>query len=451
MEKCRCRIVPILCLASAAATLTAQANVIERAGRNYRVVFHTADLAADVATPLVEAALAAVEEFVPTLKKLVGAPAGTARVIHLYRDEKEYRAVETSDGPWKCLLEAFVTRKGVAHVWLWPQLDAEMFAHTGLPQTTREGLLRVAAKMVIEPKIPDSVIDEWVKWILVMGAVESFTNPEHEDGVDWAHDFRRQTVAAMRGRGEHETLLGITRYAVKVTQRHEWDWLMCHSALVAQTMATVEPRWARKLLARHRPPRDLRGDLPLRDVAIAAVFGKKMDKATLAFGRIWAAANPQFAHRAGVWNIGAKRSLLVGSREDAASLLNARPLPAGDYAVAGRMELGPGRENYVRIAFAFDGGSTLAAHFEVNAAGVSEWSHAQGRWSQQATVELPLARDVPFEFRVEVTGSEVRLVVDGTKVCLWRHGGRNVHEFVAIEVNDRVVWLTDLRIEPLHR
>jgi hypothetical protein len=439
---------PIALLTALSIAPGQDAGGLVREGKHFRVVFHGAELTEELAIVLVDECLASAEAFWPTLDKLLPVRVTKPNTIHVYRSEKEYREVETKNGA-RFPLDAIVAKNDEAHVWLHPPLSKEILTAIGLPQPTIDDLRRVAAEQVVAPLAPSNDDQDWLRTVVVMGAVEAAANPRHLPGVDSAHDRRRYHVAASRRDGEHDTFESLLAVDMTCVERWQWDNRMAWCAWVAQVLAT-ENGWAKKLLGKQR---ELKGHVHAYDrrkVAVESVLGNDAAKNEARWQKVCKAIQPVWATRSGVWMIGPQRSMLVGTKVLPATVDAVELPPKGDYVISGRCEFGAGNpESDFRVEIGWDGQSLVGANFHPEGVTISVWQQDKEKWDEKGHRDIALGVGKPFGFRVEVTAAEVRAIVDGAPPVVWAYGGREMHTQWSFSCNDRVVWLEGLKIEPL--
>lgn len=207
------------------------------------------------------------------------------------------------------------------------------------------------------------------------------------------------------------------------------------------------------MLKKHRLPSGQLRRSALQRAAAKAVFGKQWYKAEEAFERVMKSCDPTWLVARPLWQPSPERSMLVGTGAETAAIRTVDGMvPAGDFAVRGRMELGPrpeGSHATVRIVFKLGGRNKVAVAIDDTEAWIRVWDDDKERWIDQESLDLSLVAGQTFEFGIEVTDSELRLFVNGRRLLVWEHGGRVVRDEVGIVVNDRIVWFEDLRLEPL--
>ena len=436
-------------LVATAAARAQDAGSVVREGKHFRVVFHAGDLAEELAVVLADECAAAVEGFWPTLEKLLPVRVSKPGTIHVYRSEKEFRIAETKS-PVRFPLEAFVGKDLEAHVWLHPPLSKQLLSAIGLPQPTLDDLRRVAAEQVVSPLAPSNDDQDWLRTVVVMGAVEAASNPRHLPGVDSAHDLRRTYVVDSRREGKQDTFEYLLRLDMTCVDRPGWDVRMAYCAYVAQVLAADESGWAKKLLGKQR---ELKGHVRAfdrRKVAVESVLGDDAAKNEARWQKQCKAMQPVWEMRSGTWVIGPKRSMLAGTESMSAVVSSVEPPPPGDYVISGRCELGVGDpQSDFRVEFGWDQKSLVGVFFKQDEVSIWIWPTASNRWIAKAQSKIESVADKPFDFRVEVTATEIRAFVDGTQRTVWAHGGREVHVHWGIGGNDRVVWLEGLKVGPL--
>ncbi|MCA8948078.1 MAG: hypothetical protein KDE27_01165 [Planctomycetes bacterium] len=440
----------LLAAAVAAPGLAQEPRVVERAAAGFELVFHAAAVPESTANQLADAAIRDIERFVGHVSKATGSRPPEPAVVHLYADPVEFTRVTGDESPWTHEVGGFVSEKGVGHVVLGPELDVELFAVTGLPAPALEWLLMVVARKLIAPAVPKSEIADWITWVLVVGTVETFTNPDHEAGVSAEQDFRRARLHYLQRADAAVTFTTALEYEPRPGNKIDWDWRLCHASLVAETLSTLDSSWARKLLRKPRLARGQSGALALRRAAASAVIGKDWKKAERTFDTALASNDPDWMPLSRYWLPAKQRSALVGpSAAEATIVSSTGKMPTGDYAIFGRAELGPGTKYPLNISFGWDQASQVTVGFNDGMAWISEWHEAGDRIDYKAKAEVPIGNDRPFAFRIEVSGTSIELQIDGEKVATWSHGGREVHMAIRIGVFGRAVWLEGLGYEPL--
>lgn len=439
----------MLCAAALAGGAPAQdQNVVERIGKRYRVEFHAGNLEGAFAGAIAERALAEVEGAWRSYKKLLGAKDQKPTTIVLYRDEKEFRAVEKG-GAWPFLLEGFVGKDGTGHVLLFPVLSGAVLARVCLPPAAREELLRVAAEVAVRSAIADSGvvdIDDWLCWLLTMGALEGATNPAREPGVDAAYDLRRALVCDRLAEDPPLALESMQNFELAPKERYLWDWMLTFSAVTAELCADANPAWARKMLVK---PKSLKGRVDrfkYRAAAMTAVFGD-LARADVRFTKQQRDYAPKWEMCGPSWGADGARMMLVAG-EAAASVTVRQPLPAGDFAISCRLEVGPGAD-CLRIVLPGPGKDVFGIVFFGDELQLSVWDLEKKKWTDKAVYRPGRGWPGPFDVRAEITAEAVRVAIDGVERVAWKHGGMDLHKEWSLEANDRVAWFENVRVEPL--
>ncbi|MCA8949205.1 MAG: hypothetical protein KDE27_06870 [Planctomycetes bacterium] len=423
--------------------------VLERVGKHFRIEFHHGDLSDDVAAALADPALATVEGFWPVLQKMVGARGGEVLTIRLYRDAQSFLEIEHRENQVAAELTGFVSKAREAYVKLTPELAPALFAHTGLPGSTVQDLLWVAADLVIEPLVPRGDTDDWMRWLLVIGAIEQATNPKRDYGVDPYFDSRRGGFVRAAPERRYR-LLDLQMPPLDKAGGDNWQWSIGCLAVLSQLLESADRRWARKVLkAKFRmiDGHDATGHW--RYSAISAVLGGNPGKNGERLDELFAGMTCEWQIRGPLCQRDGKRLLLAGGGDRRAAIDAARPLPAGDFFIAGRFELGPGSDRPLRIVFGRDEGGNVAVDVDEKKAWIGTWSQADEKWIRRAEAERSQPGSGPTEVRIEVVGPTLRVLLDGTEACSWLHDGRELRGRAALEVFERIVWVEDLRFGPL--
>lgn len=426
----------------------AQDAAIERQGKHYKIVLHRKDLPEPTAGKLADESLAALEAFWPLLEKLLPGKPPAMSTVHLYRAQRDQRNVVARE-KMTFPRGGFLDKAGVGHVALLPELTAEQFEITSVPHGTLEALRFVAAEQAVLPFVPGTDEDGWLRYVVVMGAVELAANPKHLDGVDAGHDNRRAVLIFGLRAGHVTTFDSYIGMKGLAASREAWEAHQSRWALTAHLLSS-EPNWAKKLLGKQR---ELKGHVHAYDrrkVAVESVLGSDWKKIEARWTKLCSANKPTYQVHGPEFRPGGPRLLLVGSERETCLAMACEPPPAGDYVVSGTCEFGPvGKEGEFRIELGWDSESLVAVHLQPGYVGVHTWSEKDG-WSVKADRRLPsLVVGKPFAFRIEVTSQELRVAIDGEWACAWPHGGRETHGACSLVTNSRLVWLQDVRIEPL--
>ena len=451
-------------------TKIAQDAIVERQGKHYQVVLHRQDLPEALAGQLAEQAVQALEALWAQLERLLPGRPPAMSVVHVYRtaaDQQKALASQPPAFPRSGVLDA----GGKSHVVLHPELTAEQFAITGIPHATLDSLRFVAAERAVRIVVPDPDEANWMRHLIVMGAIEQTTNPRHQDGVDGDHDRRRAHLVDVRLRGRNNPFESYLLMQDVPANADDWEFRLSMLAQAAQLLAS-EPNWVKKLLAKPREPKgkppapapahahahDTRPApspaLLRRKAAVENVLGDDWSKIEPRWIKMARAVAPRFAKRQGEWRPDGARWLLVGTTEATAVAAACEPPPDGDYVIRGSCEFGPDKKytehEEFRIEFGWDEKSLVAVHLQPRKVTIATW-HEDGKlWKNVQDQLLPeLEVGAPFQFRIEVTGQEVRVAIGGQPACTWSHGGRQTHTGVSLATNSRLVWLQDVKIEPL--
>lgn len=434
-----------------AGTAAAQDGTVERTGKRFHIVLRADALDAGLAAKLADEALRTAEGFWPVLERLLPVRSSRPSTITLYHDVAEFRAVERRE-PRPFQVEGFVTAALEGHVLMWPTFAPEVLHEIGLPRTVVEELRRVAAEQHIAPLVPEWDTTGWVRTVAVMGAVEAASNPRHEPGVDAMHDGRRVGLVGMRLEGNQNSLRSMCAFDMDWKDRRSWDVGHQFCAHVAQLLAS-ESGWAKKLFRR---PRDkVTGpDVDRRQAALKAVLGNDWEKVEKRWSSLLQSMQPVWSPNEALWAPGRPRSLLVGPVEGVASVRAVEPPPVGDYVISGRCELGAGPADMeFRVEFGWDrvqdDASIVGVLFEPAGIGINVFSYAKNKWLSMAAGERAAPEKKPFAFRIEITSAEIRVAIDGLPAATWRHGGRETHGVWGFATTNRVVWIDEIRIEPL--
>jgi len=420
---------------------------VRRPGRHYEVVLHPGDLSAELAGRLAEECRRDLDLFGAKLRDLTGRSNIPTRAIHIYRDEAEYRAAETPMTTFEFETDGFVSGDLVGYVLMQPRIATDLLDATGTPGSTKDTLLRVAAELGIAPLVPESDREGWLRWLLVMGAVETSNNPTHRPGIDAAHDYRRSTVVTRLGLGWEFTLERMISTEMRWAESWRWQTTIIDLALLAQCLSERNPSWAKQLLRKHSLPQGQSGELARRTAAVKAVVGNGWEDSQAHFATMIAGLKSRWYATRGLWELG-DRGLLIGL-PDGDGLIRRSGLPQGDYAIRARFEIGPGRKKPVTISVGPDGLFQITAWFNDGEIGFSRLNLKTREWDSKAHAHVKIEAGVPFDFQFVIGKTTLRLAVDGKEVLMWDHDGGEMHSHAYIGVTDRILWIDKLDILPL--
>jgi hypothetical protein len=439
----------IVAIVTALAALPAQgagadAGAVTRSGPHFAIALRAGSLAPAVAGQLADAALAAAESAWPLCEKLLGARAGKPLTLHLHTEVGSFRPLAQAAGAG--LRDAFAAlEQNEAHVLLAPQLSPKVLEHVGLPEPTAHELVRHAALLVAAQTSPAVAADPWLGAVFAWGLLEELQNPEHLWGVDPAYDTRRQPLLRKLEARDPLTIKSTildfeppaTRAAVEEDDGHQ--------CLLARTMRATSKDWAKKLLT--KPPKKLATRAEIRQAAVERAFGTDWIKTEALFTKlhqhakpVWRVSAPLVAPRGG-------RLLCAGAPDGSAQFHAIAPPPAGPYTIRGAFEIHPVADDSFRIQLDWDQKSMVGCFFGVGKWRIETWTAGNAAWEKVAEGKAPIRAGAKFEGAIEV-GKNVRLLVDGQEVGTWDHGGRDMHGQWSAGVNDCVVWIDQLRIEP---
>ncbi|MCR9247540.1 MAG: hypothetical protein NXI31_21115 [bacterium] len=435
---------------------------IERAGKRFEVVFQIADLEADFAGRLADQALLELEQLGEHLEKSVGARFRKPYTVVVLREAAAYVAAQDRhgsfpvparppDGPtnqWSDT-NGFLGKDQRAYVRMGPHLSLPALREVGLPPPTIVAMMRVAAEVVLHPLVRECAAHDFVVGVLAMGTVETLRNPGLEYDVDAAFDRRRETVIGRRLLGDEFSLDTVVDVSHSWEESWQWGVAQIKWAVLAQCLRQKDPRWARKLV-KWRPGRRIRGrEDAERRAAITAVVGRDWAAASHRFATMVDAFAPRWSAFRDVWAPG-KRGLLVGMAEYTAGFSNSRPWEPGAFAVSARVELGPGETAFM-IDVSHAGGDRVTACFHTGKAGFYRLEGKPLQWIMKVDRRVDIRPGKPFDTRVQAELGRVHLFIDDVKICSWEHGFGEPDGRVDMMVGERLVWLENLRFEPLKK
>lgn len=432
-------------------SLVAQDATIERTGKVVRIVFHPGDLTLGTGDRMADQALAAAEAFWPTLQKMLPVRTAEPLPVHLYRIEKEFRAAELGSA-LRYLREECVDKAGVGHVLFGNAQSANELDTIGLPAPVLDRLRWVVAEQAIAPLVPANDEGGWLRTIAVVGAVEAASNPEQEPGVDIAFDARRLLLYYKLQAKEVLTLDSLLAMDMACADRAAWDFTLACCTVAAQHLGTSGSGWARKLLGKQRESKGQTTPYRRRKQAVEGVLGTDWTKTEERFRRTYQSIAPLWEVTDPLFVPGPKRSLLLGTPTVSAMVTGVAPPPAGDYVIHGRAQYdadADAREVVFRIEVGYGGKEMLGAHFSIDETRIATWSDAKNQWLHKVVFDTERPLGQPFEFRVEVTKTELRVLVPGTAPLVYAHGGVETHTLWRFASRGGILWLDPIRIEPL--
>ncbi len=436
----------VAALSLAVATPAQSPEPLVRPGPHFVVHWHSGALPAPLAARLADEALATAESVWPRLEELLSLRTCKPATIHVYADDAPFRAIEKQHSSVTVPVESLGRLEAQeAHVLLWPHLSKQALEIVGLPSTTSQAIVLRAAQLVAAQYAPTAARDPWLAEVFAYAVLESLVNPRHQFGLEPAYDTRRAFLyQCMEERRELPLQGTVLDFEVPKTRR-DLDDDEENKCLMAQMMAATAPGWARKLLG--QPGKKLTARAEVRFAAVEAVLGGNWPKTEARFAKlcltvrpVWKENGPMIARRG-------ERLLMAGDVDHTASF-HAVQLPAkGDYAVRGSFELRPCSDDAFRLQLDWDGKTMVGCFFSVGKFRIGRWATG-GEWETLMEGKAPIVANRPFEAAVEV-GTTIRVVVAGSEVGTWSCGERPMHGRWSVAINDCVVWIENLRIEPL--
>lgn len=429
----------------ATATATAQEPVV-RPGPHFTVRLYASKLWPAVAGRIADEAQKAAESCWPLLDEWLGVKLTKPLLLHVYAEEAEYRAKEQATNP-KIPLESFAQlAAGEAHLLLWPILSAKAVEIVGLAEPTRQALIARAAQLAAAQYAPFAIDDPWLGEVFSYAVLEAIVNPRHEFGLDPAYDTRRYKVAYRLAERQpvllHPTILDFD----PGTTRASFDEDEAAKCLLARMLAMSGKGWAKKLFT--KPNKKLTARAEIRSAAVDRALGTDWLKTESLFAKhcqsirpVWRETRPMASYRD-------QRLLCVGTQEHSMQFeANEMPPAKGDYRVVGKFELLPCGEDSFRLQLDWTEKSMIGVFIGVGKYSIEKWLPGN-EWQKLAEGKLPVFPRKKFEAAVEV-GTNVRLLIDGQELATWNPGDRTMRGRWSFGVNDCVVWVENLRLEPV--
>ncbi|MBL8753792.1 MAG: hypothetical protein JNK15_10880 [Planctomycetes bacterium] len=426
-----------------APAVAAQAPV-ERVGAHFTLQFHPGRLPVELAGKLADEALAAVESTWAPIERLVGAAKASPTVVHLYSVTTDYRAKEkeiASSVGMRHHVVAHATRE--AHADIWPALAAKDLETIGLPEATRESLVRAAAELLVGQRSAVIAIDPWLAEVVAVAVLEGKQALAPAYGVDWAFDSRRRLFDSCASPPTLRSVVQKERPAAGL----EFEWAENEKAMVAQLFAASGGDWARKLL--QSPGKTGTNWRVVRDAAVERVLGKDWSKSEAKWQKQIAAVRcPFWVVSPHVERQGA-RLLLVGSSEDASTVFAQQPVPVGSYRIKARCQIASASDSSLRIQLDWDQTSMAGVLVSRHLVEVGEWRDDGKGWRIDRAAKATIPYDTPFDLVVEVGVVPNTLVVtiDGVETLRWDCTARTMRGVWSVARNAGVAVLDGLVIE----
>lgn len=180
-----------------------------------------------------------------------------------------------------------------------------------------------------------------------------------------------------------------------------------------------------------------------------AALGIPLAKAEQRFAGAFVDLQPTWQTRAESWGRVGDRWLLVGTEKETASACALTPPPKGDFVIASDIEL-LGQRGSLRVMLALDSETMPSVHLAPEAVWIETWNVRARRWQEPTEitkVDWPLGRTIAV--RIEVTGSAVRVLLDGVETLLWPHARPDLGSSWGLETNELPALFADLRVTPL--
>jgi hypothetical protein len=399
----------------------------------------------DLALLLGNDAVAAADLAGAATEKLLQARFATKPRLVLHGDESSFRAVEKSDTEWAFLVEEFcLADASTAHVLLRPVLQGKIGVQIGLPEPTRQSVLRCAAQLLAMQQSDAVRADPWLAEIVAMGVLEGITNPRGTFGLDPWFDSRR-TYHANNTKDGHvfeirpkllETGLPLDRDA--------YDVRCHHVTLVSQFLVKESGAWARRLVS--KAPKDT-GVVPNRIRVFESVVGKDWTKVQARWAALLKTLQPVWISDGHVRAVGGG-FVLAGSREQRAGVFPVAKVMAGDHAIRARVNCCGSEDVEIQFGLDSDDKSLIAVLIREQECSIAEFIVGAGWQKDRVKVKTAVPTTTPIEVEVRVD-QQIRLFVDGKELASTPRGNRSMRGQWSVSVHDMVATVENLRIEPL--
>jgi len=435
-------------LAALSTTIAAQDEAQRRDGEHFTIHFHPGGLSPERVGRLADEALAAAESVWPTLVKLLPMPDHKAIPVHVYADVQEYRDMEKKCSPHKILVESFWHAAGpAAYVLLWPHVSPGGLDKIGLPSYTADGIAFQAARGAVAGATELARDDGWFAEVVAYHVLEANTNPAGTQGTNAGYDTRRGDAYYFR-RDKMPDLRTLIVEGTTPGNREDLDTQLATRALVGQLLASSGATWLRKFLA--KPRQGIATGSATRVAAVETVLGSTMAKADRRFAKlcaaqepVWHVVKPDFVRVGDRWR-------LIGEGKEAATASMAPRPPKGNFAIRTTVTMEAISKAEVRFQLDWDGKSLVAVSFFEGRVTLA-LADQQGKPTDISTVECPITLGKPFDVSLEVSDTDLRIVVDGKEAITWPYGERGMHGEWGISAGDTLVWIAGARVEPLRK
>lgn len=413
------------------------------ASKYFAVELVRGKLAEEHAKRITSDAIIAADVAGAAVEKLLQAKFTKRPRLVVYADPEVYRKIEKTESKETVVVDEFCANDGSSvHVLLRPLLGRELGMRIGLPEPTRQAVMRCAAQVLTAAHLPVAAADPWLATVVAFGVLESLTNPGGACGVDPHFDDRRvwHTVT-IRGTGDVELRQRLAETAPP-KDPDEYRISMGRAALTAQLLAKDGPGWARRLLT--KPAKDL-GVATNRQRAFESVLGRdwsKIEAKWVALRQSMQASwMPTNEVRAG------KKGIQLAGDGITAVLCSTTSMPAGPSAVRGTLTM-TGESSEFRVELDWDGQSLLAVWFQKGECTINEFLGKGGWQPPQKVASAPIPIGKPFDFRV-IVDDAVSVSIDGVEVASVPRGARTMTGIWQVAANETITVVEGLRIESL--
>ncbi len=430
-----------VCAASLAAIACAQDT---KAGKYCEVEIVRGRLAEDVAALLLDDVVAAADLAGPAIEKALQTRLTEKAKIVFHAQAASFRAVEKEKAKCNYLTEAFVVADGsAAHVLLDPPFEKELLMSVGLPEPTRQRLIRCAAHALIVQRWETAARDRWLAEVVSFGLLEGITNPRRAADVDPLFDERSNQhtgkwAAAQAGLRDQIV------FPKDAGDRSGADSRDKCAAVLSRFLADQDSGWARRILSKPPKPTDTVAN---RARIADSWFGRDWDKAEAKWRAFLKSQRDGWEPHGHVVR---KDGAFVMAAGEATALLWPRSsvVPEGPYAVRCACTwdvLSDGGS--LRIQLDWDGKSLIAVFLCPRMCAVEVHEDGVG-WLKPvlAQKELVLRPGATNQIEVTVT-DDIVLAVDGVETIRISRKGRTMRGSWSLAANHCVVRLTNPRLE----
>ncbi len=418
-----------------------------RTGPHFVVHFHAGKLAAELTGRLADEALAAAEYAWAPAERLLGTQRGELTTIHVHAAESAYRTLARQHSTNNGFLPQFLRHaEKEAQVAMLPELAPADLTILGLPRTTKDSIVLVAAEAFASQRAPVVATDPWLAQVFAYGVLEGKQAQASVYGVDFVFDNRRFNYA---GRDD-APMLQLALMSKPPKDGGEFTMAEEIKVFAAQLFAGSGNDWARKLL--QSPSKALKEVRFVREAAVERMLGKDWAKTQAKWHKQIKAAKVPFSIASPLVTHLGKRLVLVGNENRSCTVYAEDPVPAGAYRILATCELtSAATDSPFRIQLDAQDAGMLGVWLRKGRVHLDQWTQATDDWDVLVEGKAPITRGIAFTVAIEVGAEPGKLVVriDGQEVLRWDCSKRTMRGKWSLANGEGVGYVEGLRIEPI--